>query len=94
MPAQGPVSGGTRINITGQHLGIGSTRSVFLRQQKCEVTDFDQDSIVCTTPPSDAVIRNNLLEVRIDNWSSQISGFNYLEDPTFESISPNVSFFQ
>ena len=55
---------------------------------------FDSDSIVCITPGSDQSIINNLLEVRIDNWRAQISGFDYLDDPTFEGISPNVSFFQ
>lgn len=80
------------INITGEHLGIGSRHRVFLRQEECEIQIVNEHRIVCITPPSDEVIANNLLEVRIDNWSAQNSGFDYLENPTFEEISPNVSF--
>ena len=92
MPSQGPTSGGTRINVTGVDLGIGSQHQVLIRQQSCEVQAISQNSIVCITPASSNPVINNLIEVRIDNWSAQISGYDYLPDPTFQSITPNLSF--
>ena len=91
-PMSGPASGGTTIVVMGSDLGIGSTRQVLIRQQECRVVDFDLDTITCVTQASNTPILNNLIEVRIDDWSLQGSGYDYLADPTFTSISPATSF--
>ena len=93
MPNEGPASGGTIITVRGRDLGIGSSRQVLIRQQTCQVINFADDSITCRTPASEAIL-NNLLEVRIDDWSLQSSGYDYLRDPTFEGISPSLSFIE
>ena len=93
MSDRGPASGGTIITVRGGDLGIGNSRQVLIRQQSCQVINFTADSITCRTPASEAIL-NNLLEVRIDDWSLQSSGYDYLPDPTFEGISPLLSFVE
>lgn len=34
-PEKGPVSGGTRLTITGRHLDAGSTVSVYINKEEC-----------------------------------------------------------
>ncbi len=91
IPDQGPASGGTLVTVNGRDLGIGSRREVFIRRQACQVVNFTVDTITCVTAASLPVL-NNLLEVRIDDWVITGRGYDYLSDPTFESISPMLSF--
>lgn len=37
LPEQGPVSGGTRVTIGGQHLDAGSKVKVMFGQYECDV---------------------------------------------------------
>jgi len=46
---------------------------------------------MCETPPSNVVSGGILITVRVDNWTRKTE-FAYVNDPTFESISPNFSF--
>lgn len=34
-PERGPVSGGTRLTVTGRHLDAGSSVSVFIEKEEC-----------------------------------------------------------
>ncbi len=36
-PSLGPLAGGTLVTIVGSHLGIGSSRSVTMAGQPCEI---------------------------------------------------------
>jgi len=47
---------------------------------------------MCETPPSDVVSEGIIITVSVDNWMGDSAGFTYVFDPTFESISPNISF--
>ena len=91
----GPISGGTNITIMGLNIGTGSTHRVSIGRKDCEITGISLNSINCTTPPGDSVTgagKKELVEVSVDNWSFQLAGFQYMADPTFESISPDFIF--
>ena len=74
----------------GTNIGSGSRHRVLVGGKECEVTDVQQDRIVCTTSRSDTISSNNeLLQLFVDNWKQELAGFSYVDDPTFSSISPN-----
>ena len=93
MPASGPQSGGTNITIMGMNIGTGSTHRVSIGQGNCKIIEVSLNSIRCTTPPGDAVTNNpELVEVFVDNWNLQLAGFQYVVDPIFENIIPDLTF--
>ena len=48
-------------------------------------------AIRCTTVGGD--VGEQSVRVAVDEWSGQRgSGFTYVDDPTFESIEPTISF--
>ena len=47
---------------------------------------------MCETSLSDVVSEEIILTVSVDNWMGNRTGFAYVTDPNFESISPNFSF--
>ncbi len=48
-------------------------------------------AIRCTTVGGD--VGEQSVRVKVDGWSEQRgSGFTYVDDPTFESIEPTISF--
>ncbi|XP_050784245.1 plexin-A3-like isoform X1 [Gopherus flavomarginatus] len=51
-PAGGPVSGGTRITLTGTHLDAGSSVNISLQGAPCQLLRRDPEEIICLTPPS------------------------------------------
>ena len=55
-------------------------------------THLRENSIMCETSPSDVVSEGIIISVSVDNWMGDSAGFAYVADPTFESISPNISF--
>ena len=54
-------------------------------------THHRPDSIMCETSPN-GVVPNSVITVIVDNWMGSRAGFAYVNDPTFTSISPNMSF--
>ena len=62
-------------------------------QRVCVVTEVKTDSIMCTTPSTNSTSNEvQLVQLSVDNWTSELSGFEYVEDPTFESIMPKIIF--
>ena len=77
----------------GMNIGTGSTHRVLIGERNCEIIEVSLDSIRCTTPPGDAVTDNQeLVEVFVDNWNLQLAGFQYVVDPIFEDITPDLTF--
>ena len=64
---------------------------MFIGIRPCEVTSLEQDIIYCTTMSS-SIGEGQVVRVHVDNWSSEISGFKYVEDPVFVSIQPKLFF--
>ncbi|KAI2649564.1 Plexin-A1 [Labeo rohita] len=50
QPAQGPLSGGTRITIEGNHLNAGSSVAVNIGRHPCHFKKRSSKEIVCVTP--------------------------------------------
>uniref|UniRef100_A0A915D9Z4 IPT/TIG domain-containing protein n=1 Tax=Ditylenchus dipsaci TaxID=166011 RepID=A0A915D9Z4_9BILA len=80
-PVFGPIAGGTRLAIHGDHLSIGSNISVHLDNLPCQVVrdeeaEENSGQITCITSPSTSPIPSLLFE----------------PNPTIESMEPRSSF--
>ncbi|KAF3861043.1 hypothetical protein F7725_001298 [Dissostichus mawsoni] len=92
-PEKGPVSGGTRLTVTGRHVDAGSSVTVFIDKEECLFVKRTNREIICITPASllgsgPAPIR--LMIDRAEVTSSEIK-YVYTEDPTVSGIEPNWS---
>ncbi|KAK2841359.1 hypothetical protein Q7C36_012938 [Tachysurus vachellii] len=92
QPDKGPVSGGTRLTISGRHLDAGSAVTVFLAQEPCVFVRRTMHEIVCVTPASAQGPGASSIKLFIDK--AEISSdlrYIYTEDPSILSIEPNWS---
>ncbi|KAG5838863.1 hypothetical protein ANANG_G00228160 [Anguilla anguilla] len=82
-PEKGPVSGGTRLTLSGRHLGTW-TRGQLRRNKR---------DIVCVTPPSQSGSGPSPIRLRIDKAevTSADTRYLYTDDPTIANIEPNWS---
>ncbi|XP_035377715.1 plexin A3 isoform X2 [Electrophorus electricus] len=88
-PEKGPVSGGTRLTVTGRHLDAGSSVTVFLAQEECRFIKRTLREIVCVTPASITGAGASSIKLFIDK--AEISSdlrYVYTEDPTINSMEP------
>ena len=92
IPAMGPRSGGTNITVVGGSIGTGSSHRVTIGQGNCTIIDVSLDSIRCTTPPVGDGGEMSVVTVFVDNWMLGLAGFQYVDDPEFESITPSLVF--
>ncbi|XP_031422619.1 plexin-A1 isoform X4 [Clupea harengus] len=92
VPAQGPISGGTRITIEGSHLNAGSSVTISIGRQPCLFKKRTSKEIVCMTP---AGLTPGSVPVMVDIDSAELRNpevrFNYTEDPTIFRIDPDWS---
>ncbi|XP_018616078.2 plexin-A1-like isoform X1 [Scleropages formosus] len=92
QPAQGPLSGGTRITIEGHHLNAGSAVAINIGLNVCHFERRNAKEIVCVTPAGQ---RPGGTPVMVDiNWAELRNPevkFNYTEDPTILKIDPDWS---
>ncbi|KAA0714339.1 Plexin A3 [Triplophysa tibetana] len=91
-PEKGPVSGGTRLTISGRHLDAGSAVTVFLGQEECLFVRRTVREIVCVTPPSASGSGASSVRLLVDK--AEVTGetrFIYTEDPTISNVEPNWS---
>ncbi|XP_064422468.1 plexin-A1 [Latimeria chalumnae] len=91
-PAQGPISGGTRITVMGSNLNAGSAVAVTIGGKSCEFERRVRTEIVCVTPAGDnagstpIVVQLNWAELK----NSRVN-YNYTNDPTFKKMEPDWS---
>ncbi|XP_074872779.1 plexin-A3 [Carettochelys insculpta] len=102
-PTGGPVSGGTRITITGTHLDAGSHVNVSMQGAPCQLLRRSPEEIICLTPPSALGPGPALLSVCIDrailgppvllNDTTSPPGlsFHYAPDPAILHVEPQWS---
>uniref|UniRef100_A0A8C2KF00 Plexin A3 n=1 Tax=Cyprinus carpio TaxID=7962 RepID=A0A8C2KF00_CYPCA len=91
-PEKGPVSGGTRLTISGRHLDAGSSVTVFLAQEECLFVRRTVREIVCVTPPSASGSGASSVKLFIDKAEvTSDTRYIYTEDPTISSVEPNWS---
>uniref|UniRef100_A0A8C8FQN3 Sema domain-containing protein n=1 Tax=Oncorhynchus tshawytscha TaxID=74940 RepID=A0A8C8FQN3_ONCTS len=92
LPAQGPLSGGTRITIEGNHLNAGSSVSVNIGRHLCHFKKKNSREIVCVTP---AGLTPGSTPVMVDIDSAELRNpevkYNYTDDPTVLRIEPDWS---
>ncbi|KAI2661910.1 Plexin A3 [Labeo rohita] len=85
-PEKGPVSGGTRLTISGRHLDAGSAVTVFLAQEECLFVRRTVREIVCVTPPSASGSGASSVKLFIDKAEvTSDTRYIYTEDPTISS---------
>nr|XP_046252530.1 plexin A3 isoform X2 [Scatophagus argus] len=90
-PEKGPVSGGTRLTVTGRHLDAGSSVTVYIDKEECLFVKRTNREIICITPASLSGSGPAPIRLMIDKaevTSSEIK-YIYTEDPTITSIEPN-----
>ncbi|KAJ8260045.1 hypothetical protein GJAV_G00176440 [Gymnothorax javanicus] len=91
-PSRGPISGGTRITIEGNHLNAGSAVSINIGLNPCRFERRSAKEIVCVTPAGQSP---GGTPVMVDiNWAELRNPevkFNYTEDPTILKIDPDWS---
>ncbi|XP_035376101.1 plexin-A2-like isoform X2 [Electrophorus electricus] len=91
-PGRGPVSGGTKVTVVGEHLGAGSSVHVHLGNNTCEFSRRSSTEIVCFSAPSLSGEGTVQVQVIVDRaeLTSKLS-FAYIEDPTVQRIEPEWS---
>ncbi|XP_029975056.1 plexin-B1-like isoform X2 [Salarias fasciatus] len=96
VPAQGPVSGGTRLTIRGVRLLTGQTSdlSAFLGPQPCYIVEEVTDTqLVCQTGSG----RTGDVPVRVLFGTAERivpnATFRYLDDPEISDAAPSESFY-
>uniref|UniRef100_A0A8C7TU01 Plexin-A1 n=1 Tax=Oncorhynchus mykiss TaxID=8022 RepID=A0A8C7TU01_ONCMY len=92
LPAQGPLSGGTRVTIEGNHLNSGSSVFVNIGRHPCHFKKRNAREIVCVTP---AGLTPGSTPVMVDIDSAELRNpevkYNYTDDPTVLRIEPDWS---
>ncbi|XP_052338544.1 plexin-A1-like [Oncorhynchus keta] len=92
LPAQGPLSGGTRVTIEGNHLNAGSSVFVNIGRHPCHFKKRNAREIVCVTP---AGLTPGSTPVMVDIDSAELRNpevkYNYTDDPTVLRIEPDWS---
>ncbi|XP_049327643.1 plexin-A2 [Astyanax mexicanus] len=91
-PARGPVSGGTKVTIVGDHLDSGSSVHIRFGNETCEFYRRSFSEIVCFSAPS--VGGEGSVDVRVNVDQAELSStltFQYIEDPTVQRIEPEWS---
>ncbi|XP_031698178.1 plexin A3-like, partial [Anarrhichthys ocellatus] len=90
-PERGPVSGGTRLTVTGRHLDAGSSVTVFIDKEECLFVKRTNREIICITPASPSGSGPAPIRLMIDRAEVTSSEIKYVftEDPTISSIEPN-----
>uniref|UniRef100_A0A8C1ZC14 Plexin A3 n=1 Tax=Cyprinus carpio TaxID=7962 RepID=A0A8C1ZC14_CYPCA len=82
---KGPVSGGTRLTISGRHLDAGSNFMFCSYRRTVR-------EIVCVTPPSASGSGTSSVKLLIDKAEvTSATHYIYSEDPTISSVEPNWS---
>uniref|UniRef100_A0A8K9XG51 Plexin A2 n=1 Tax=Oncorhynchus mykiss TaxID=8022 RepID=A0A8K9XG51_ONCMY len=88
-PSRGPESGGTKVTITGENLGAGSSVTVLFGNQTCEFYGRTMTEIVCYSAPSLTGVGSVQISVSVDRAQVKESlSFDYIEDPTVQRIEP------
>uniref|UniRef100_A0A8D8LSB8 Plexin-A4 n=1 Tax=Cacopsylla melanoneura TaxID=428564 RepID=A0A8D8LSB8_9HEMI len=94
-PLQGPRSGGSILNITGYNMNVGSRIEAFIDELPCRIIYNNTELVQCSTNMSDRQ-RNATLMMKVDNGKLRFNGslYEYVEDPTIQSVESGIQFGQ
>jgi plexin A len=81
-PKFGPMSGGTRVHIRGNHLNAGSLIKASINGKSCEILTTDVKDAYCKTTSADTKSRG-FMKMEFDSGERQLNSvqFEYVEDP-------------
>lgn len=91
-PKFGPISGGTRIHIRGNHLNAGSLIKGSINGLKCEILTTDVKDAFCRTSPA-STLSKGFLKMEFDSGERQLNSvpFEYVDDPIIDYASSGGS---
>lgn len=91
-PKFGPISGGTKIMIRGNHLNAGSTIKGSINGLKCEILSTDLKDAICKTSPA-TLLSKGFLKMEFDSGERQLNSvpFEYVADPIIDYASSGGS---
>uniref|UniRef100_UPI00358EBDEE plexin-A1-like isoform X1 n=1 Tax=Myxine glutinosa TaxID=7769 RepID=UPI00358EBDEE len=93
-PAQGPMSGGTRVTFIGNHLDAGSSATVKLGDVPCQVKRRSVSQLLCVSGAS-AAPRNTSATLLLDRAQlAPATHFRYQQDPRVIRVEPLWSIFR
>ncbi|XP_050411553.1 plexin-A4 isoform X3 [Patella vulgata] len=94
-PKKGPVSGGTKVTISGQHMNAGSSAKVMIGNLQCDnIERLNQSDMMCTTTKSKHPQTQAAVNVIIDKQTIDVPqqlSYEYVEDPKISGIDPKKS---
>ncbi|XP_063446305.1 hepatocyte growth factor receptor-like isoform X1 [Mytilus trossulus] len=106
-PKYGPLSGGTKLVISGKNLNVGAKHSVLVAGQKCVIEPsggIQDTSLTCLTPKllyskrkrkrdtSPSPVYDVSIRLDIDGFTYQFNeSYQFMEDSTVTSIGPHKS---
>lgn len=91
-PKFGPMSGGTRVHIRGNHLNAGSLIKASINGMRCEIMTTDVKDAYCRTYPSS--LRNRgFMKMEFDSGERQLNSvqFEYVEDPIITYATSGIN---
>lgn len=89
-PKHGPVSGGTRLRISGVYMNAGSRIQAFIDDLPCEINNTEKDEVLCITSAT-TTKRKGILKMYFDNSIRQYNGYyEYVDDPKIEQVESGV----
>ncbi|KAL1020531.1 hypothetical protein UPYG_G00001320 [Umbra pygmaea] len=98
VPNKGPISGGTRLTVSGTKLLTGQRKDLtaYVGQQPCHIVEeVSEKHLVCRTGPSNLTAEVTV-RVLFGKAERSIPGtrFHYTEDPVITAAFPAESFFE
>lgn len=94
-PAVGPMSGGSRLTVIGQHLDIGSHVTTVVTNGDNDTVQCRlhgkrlPDSMVCITDSSTKSAVMSQLVMTVDSARVNFAGlYSFMHDPVIESVTP------
>lgn len=85
QPRFGPISGGTKIRISGKHLNAGSRFKAFVGDQPCHILSVDETEALCKTSAARTEL-TGIFSMHFDNGvrDLEMELYQYVADPTIE----------
>jgi plexin A len=91
-PKFGPISGGTRVHIRGNHLNAGSLIRASINGLRCEILSTDVKDAFCRTSPSKTGNRG-FIKMEFDSGERQLNSvqFEYVNDPKISFATSGIN---
>lgn len=86
-PDYGPLAGGTRITLEGEHFAVGARVFVGDREAPLAAVSRDGTTIEVVIPPGEAAGPAKLVIIGDDDVAGASDAFRYTTEPTLEAVS-------